>query len=166
MKQIICIIVAVGKNNRVIGNKGKIPWDLPADLAYFKKKTGKSPIIMGRKTHESIGRILPGRKNIVISSQKDYQPISGALLANSLKEALALAGRRKVFIIGGAQVYKEALPFADRIYATIVNSVFDGDAFFPKAVESEWKETSVKISAPDKENPYWFVWKVYERVKL
>jgi dihydrofolate reductase len=164
MKQIVCIIVAVDKN-RAIGNKGKIPWHLPADFAYFKKVTGKRPIIMGRRTHESIGRILPGRKNIVISSQKEYQPLSGGFLAKNLKEALKIAGRGRVFIIGGAQVYEEALPLAERIYATLINAEFEGDTFFPKLSPKEWKETIQKIHQADKENPYWFVWKLYERVK-
>ncbi|MCX6735592.1 MAG: dihydrofolate reductase [Candidatus Parcubacteria bacterium] len=164
MKQIVCIIVAADKN-RVIGNKGKIPWYLPADLAYFKKVTGTRPIIMGRKTHESIGRVLPGRKNIVISSQKDYKPIDSAMLAGDLKEALKIAGSGKVFVIGGAQVYREAIPFVDRIYATLINKVFNGDTFFPKLDRSEWREINREIYYPDKDNPYWFVWKVYERIK-
>lgn len=170
MKQTVCIIVAVDKN-RVIGNKGKIPWHLPADLAYFKKVTGTRPIIMGRKTHESIDRVLPGRKNIVISSQKDYKPIDGAMLAGNLKEALKIAGSGKVFIIGGANVYEQAIPLADRIYCTHINAEFEGDTFFPKLNKEEWEEkTNIRglwkrLYWKDKENPYCFIWKVYERIK-
>ncbi len=170
MKQTVCIIVAVDKN-RVIGNKGKIPWNLPADLAYFKKVTGTRPIIMGRKTHESIGRILPGRKNIVISSQKEYRPIAGAKLAGNLTEALKIAGSGKVFVIGGANVYEQAIPLADRVYATHINAEFEGDTFFPKLSKEEWEE-KINIRGlwkrmywKDAENPYCFIWKIYERKK-
>lgn len=142
-----------------------MPWLLPADLEYFRKKTLGHPVIMGRKTHESIGRILPGRKNIVISSQKGYRPIVGAFLAKNLKEALALAGRTRCYIIGGARVYEEALPLADRIYLTAVDHCFMGDTVFPKIYPKKWRKIRSKMHYADHDNPYQFAWKVYERVK-
>ena len=166
MKRIICVIVACGVNH-VIGNKGKIPWNIPSDLAYFKRITGNRPIIMGRKTHESIGRVLPGRKNIVISSQKDYKPKTGAFLAKNLEEALVLAGKRgRVFIIGGGQLYAEVLPLvADRIYLTSVHATFEGDVFLPKISPEGWRETYQKTYRPNKECVYYVTRTIYERKK-
>jgi dihydrofolate reductase len=137
----ISLIAAMAKN-RVIGCGGKIPWSLPDDLQYFKKVTMGASIIMGRKTHESIGRVLPGRKNIVLSSQDGYKPFAGALLAPTLSEGLILAGDGEVFIIGGERVYSEAFPFASRLYLTEVLGEFFGDTFFPEFSRDEWKEIS------------------------
>jgi len=164
MSQIISIIVAVG-NDGVIGNNGKIPWHLPADFRYFKQVTENRPIIMGRKTHESIGGILLGRKNIVISSQKEYEPLTGAFLASTLENALVLAEDGEVFIIGGAQVYAEALPLAQRFYLTEVEGDFEGDTFFPKIEKDEWKEISKETRRADERSPYPIVWTVFERIK-
>ncbi|MFA5830954.1 MAG: dihydrofolate reductase [Candidatus Paceibacterota bacterium] len=164
MNQTISLIVAVGKGG-VIGNKGKIPWHLPADFAYFKKITFGRPIIMGDKTHDSIGRILPGRKNIVLSLDKEYQPKAGAFAAHSIEEALELAGDGEAFIVGGGQIYKIFFPKADRVYLTLVSGKFEGDAFFPEIKKSEWKEISKKRKRKDKKNSHAMTWKVYERVK-
>lgn len=138
---IISLIVAMDKN-RAIGYKGKIPWNLPDDLQYFKKVTMGAPIIMGRKTHESIGRALPGRKNIIVSSQEKYIPVEGVFLARTLAEALVFAGEGEVFIIGGERVYSETLPFAARLYLTEVFGEFSGDTFFPEFDMNEWREIS------------------------
>lgn len=139
--QTISLIVAMDKN-RVIGCKGGIPWSLPDDLEYFKRVTIGHPIIMGRKTHESIGHVLPGRKNIVISSQETYAPFPGAFLASTLKEAFVLAGDEEVFVIGGEQVYSEAFLFASRLHITEVFGEFSGDVFFHEFCRDDWKEIS------------------------
>ena len=134
----IAVIAAFAKNSRVIGNKSKIPWNIPEDLHRFKKLTTGSAAIFGRKTFESIGKALPGRYCIVLSKNPDYCP-NGAKKAASLKEALTIAesaGFNKIFICGGQSVYEEGIKYADLIYATEVSGNFDGDRFFPEIDDS------------------------------
>lgn len=138
----ISIIVAVAGKKRVIGKKGGMPWNIPEELARFKEITMGHPIIMGRRTHESIGRVLPGRTNIVISRDPDWSA-EGTIVAHSLDEALRLAalaqGHDEVFIIGGGEIYeqalsfrnKQALPLVDRLYLTVIDKEVEGDTFFP-----------------------------------
>jgi dihydrofolate reductase len=128
----ISLIVAMAQN-RVIGRGGSIPWKIPGEQKLFKRITIGHSLIMGRKTHEDIGRPLPGRLNIVVSRRQDYRP-AGCLVADSLEAALDLcpAGETEVFIIGGGQLFREALPMADRIYATVIPAAFPGDTFFPE----------------------------------
>lgn len=127
------LIVAMTEN-RVIGVENRLPWNIPEDLKRFKKITSGHPIIMGRKTYESIGRPLPGRTNIVITRQKDYRA-EGVIACSSLREALDWANRApgsdEIFVIGGGEIFKQALPLTDRIYLTIVEWPFEGDAYFP-----------------------------------
>jgi len=158
----ISLIVATG-NGGVIGNKGEIPWHLPADFAYFKRITLGRPVIMGSKTHDSIPRVLPGRKNIVLAFEPDYRPKEGAVLASGVEEALTLAGEGEVFIIGGGQVYKTFFPLADRVYLTLVSGEFEGDTFFPEIKEDEWKEISRERREADEKNTYAMDFIVYER---
>lgn len=135
----ISMIVAYSRN-RVIGKDNHLPWRLPSDLAHFKRHTLGKPIIMGRKTWESLGRPLPGRLNIVVSraGQGDF---TGATLAHSLEDAVAATGsEQEAFLIGGAQLYAEAMPMADRIIATEIAAHVEGDAFFPMLNEGEWAE--------------------------
>lgn len=139
-------LIAALSENRVIGNGGKIPWHLRDDFRRFKERTLGHAIIMGRKTHESIGRPLPGRTNIVITRDTN-RDIPGCVVAGSLDEALEKAisiESDEIFVIGGGQVYAEALPKTERLYLTLVHAIMDGDAFFPeyagifgKVVESE-----------------------------
>ncbi len=134
----ISVVVAIGKNNRAIGNNNKLLWHIPEDLKRFKSITLGHPVIMGRKTFESIleilGKPLPGRKNIVVTRQKDYDG-RGADVVNSLEEGIALAKKEEkeeIFIGGGQKIYEEAMPLVDRIYLTVVESEKEGDAFFPE----------------------------------
>lgn len=137
----VSIIVAMARN-RVIGAGGKLPWHLPSDLKRFKALTMGHHIIMGRKTFESIGRILPGRTSVVISRNPGYQP-SGALVAGSLSAALTLAGSdSEVFVIGGEEIFREALPVANRIYATEIALGYEGDVYFPVIDRKQWQEVS------------------------
>lgn len=163
---IISIIVAAAKGG-VIGKTNALPWYLPAEMAYFKQKTMGHPIIMGRKTHESIGRSLPGRYNLVITRNKKYIA-EGCEVANSLKQALEKArnspGSDEVFIIGGAEIYKQALPKADRIYLTKVNAEIDGDKFF-NFDEAEWKQTFSEKHQKDEKNKYDYEFTTWQRVK-
>jgi len=127
---IISLIVAVAENG-VIGRENRLPWHLPEDLRHFKRVTMGHPVIMGRKTHESLGRPLPGRRNIVITRQPEYAA-AGCEVVHSLAGALALcSGADEVFVIGGAAVYGEALPQASRIYLTRVRTAASGDTRFP-----------------------------------
>ncbi|PIS15909.1 hypothetical protein COT62_01235 [Candidatus Roizmanbacteria bacterium CG09_land_8_20_14_0_10_41_9] len=128
----IALIAAISKN-RAIGNKNKLLWNIPDDLEYFKKITLNHPIIMGRKTFESIGRPLPKRTNIVITRNKDFK-YKNCIVCLSIEEAIAIAKKKDeiVFVIGGAQIYKESLPYADRLYLTYIYSEpKEADAFFP-----------------------------------
>lgn len=127
----IVAIIAAMAENRVIGRAGAIPWDIPADRRRFRELTLGHPVIMGRRTFESIGRPLPGRTNIILARQPEYQA-AGCLVTPSLAEALAAcAGAEEVFVCGGEKVYQEALPLASRIYLTIVHRNYAGDTFFP-----------------------------------
>ena len=122
----------------VIGRDGDLPWHLPADLKRFKAITMDKPIVMGRKTYESIGRPLPGRHNIVVTRSKDYQP-DGVSAVHSLAQALQVAGDApEIMVIGGAQLYEAALPLAHRLYITVVEKEFTGDTYFPELDWSQW----------------------------
>lgn len=133
-------LIAAVTTNRVIGKDGGMPWHIPADLSYFKQTTKKRPIVMGRRTWESLGRPLPQRRNIVVTSNPDAW-FDGAEAATSLEAALALcAGEPLVFCIGGAILYKEALPKADYLYLTEIQAHIEGDTNFPEVNWAEWVE--------------------------
>src|SRR5690606_5122657 len=135
----LSIIVAVSANN-AIGKNNQLLWHLPADLKHFKNITSGHTIIMGRKTYESIGKPLPHRRNIVITRQPQLQ-LAGVEIVHSLDEALALCqNEAEVFVIGGAEIYRQALPLCQRIYLTRVHKHFDGDAFFPELDYETWQE--------------------------
>ena len=136
----ISLIVAMA-SNRVIGLSNKMPWHLSADLKKFKKITMGSPILMGRKTHESIGKPLPGRTNIIISRNPGYRQ-DGCLVFNDLETAMkkACESAEEVFVIGGSDVYEALLPIAGTIYLTLINKEFQGDAIFPEIDLKDWSE--------------------------
>lgn len=137
----ISLIVAMA-SNRAIGLNNKIPWHLSADLKKFKQITMGSPILMGRKTYESIGKPLPGRRNIIISRNPDYTQ-NGCMVFNSVEKALfACQGYKEIFIIGGDGFYQSMLPFADILYVTQIHKEFNGDTFFPAINKGEWKEVA------------------------
>ena len=150
----IALVVAMAEN-RVIGKNNQLVWRLPADLKFFKNLTTGHPIIMGRKTFESIGKPLPNRTNIVITRQQDFEA-EGCLVAHSLNEALMLAQQldSEIFIIGGAEIYKQAMFLADTIYLTEVHHTFEGDTFFPEIDSVLWEETSRDEHSSDEKNPY------------
>jgi dihydrofolate reductase len=156
-------LVVAYAGNRAIGRDNALPWKLPGDLAHFKRSTLGRPILMGRKTWESLGRPLPGRRNIVISRNADYRA-EGALVVPDLAAAVAACvGEEEVFVIGGAQIYGIALAVADRIIATEVQAAVEGDAFFPYLPSFEWRETSREPQPP--ENGYAYDFVVYERAR-
>jgi dihydrofolate reductase len=151
----ITLVVAAAANG-VIGIDGGMPWHLPADLAHFKRVTLGKPVLMGRRTHESIGRPLPGRLNLVLSRRPGYQA-EGCRAVASLGEALAVAAEARapeLMVIGGAAVYAEAMPAADRILLTGVDAAPEGDTFFPEIDPREWDEVSCKHRPADERNPW------------
>ena len=128
--------------NRVIGRGNKLPWKLSADLKRFRELTSGKPVIMGRKTFESIGNPLPNRSNIIITRDKNYKA-GGCTVVNSAEEALkTVDNSEEVMVIGGEQIFKEFLPMADKMYLTFIDEDFDGDAYFPEYNKNEWKEVS------------------------
>lgn len=140
--------------NRVIGKNNQLPWHLPADLRHFKEITMGKPILMGRKTFESIGKALPGRCNVIITHDENFQA-PGCVIATSIKTAIAsVEYTDEVFVIGGAKLLDQMLPMIHRIYLTIIHHEFDGDTFFPEINKSEWHEVEREDHLPDKENRY------------
>ena len=159
---ILSMIVAHA-HNRVIGKDNDMPWHLPADLAYFKKTTLGKPVIMGRKTYESIGRPLPGRLNIVISRDPSYVA-EGTTSVTSVDEALKAAGEvEEIMVIGGGAIYAHCLPKADRLYITHIDADIDGDTQFPEYDLSEWDKTASNIFVADEKNQYDLDFCVYQR---
>ena len=148
--------------NRVIGANNQMPWHLPADFAYFKKITSGHPVIMGRKTFESIGRPLPGRRNIVVSRRPALY-IDGVEVAGSLHAAFDACQGRDAFVIGGASLYAEALPRAQRIYLTEVDTSPEGDTLFPVLNENDWREVARERREADGKNRYAMEFVVLER---
>ncbi len=145
-------IIAAMDRNRLIGNNNQLPWHLPADLAHFKQVTMGKPIIMGRKTYESIGRPLPGRTNIVLTRSADFQA-DGVVLEHTLEAAINSAGDvEEVMIIGGGTIYEMALPIADRLYLTYVESAFEGDAWFPEFDLAQWQIIDEQAHQADENN--------------
>jgi len=137
---IISLIAAMAEN-RVIGRNGKIPWDLPVDRRRFRSLTMGHPVIMGRKTFKAIGHPLPGRKNIVLTRQTRFRA-EGCVVAHDLRMALdACDGSDEVFICGGGEIYREALPYADRVYLTLVHADVAGEVGFPPLPPGEFRET-------------------------
>lgn len=158
----ISIIVAMDKN-RLIGKNGVLPWYLPNDLAYFRKVTMGHTIVMGRKTYESIGKPLDGRKNIVLTTNRRFKA-NGVEVAYSIKEVLSKVNKdEEVFIIGGGEIYKQFLSFADKLYITKIEHEFKGDTYFPNINYNDWKIVSIKKGVVDELNPYNYYYCVYVR---
>ncbi|MDD5055911.1 MAG: dihydrofolate reductase [Candidatus Peribacteraceae bacterium] len=162
---IISMIVAADENN-CIGAGNKLLWSLPDDMKHFRELTKGHPVIMGRKTHESIGKVLPGRRNIVISHRKDLK-IDGCDIVDSLDRAIELVKddpSGEAFIIGGGEIYRQAMERADRIYLTRVDGEFTGDTFFPEIDEERWREVSREEHPADERHQYSFSFILYTRV--
>ena len=169
---IISLIAGIGKNNE-LGKNNQLLWQLPADMKYFREQTSGHTVIMGRKTFESIGRPLPKRKNIVITRDTNYRA-EGVDVVHSLEEALQIAALEQgrgfeenqdeveIFIIGGADIYTQAMPKAQKLYITRVGANFDADTYFP-AIGSEWRETSKEEHSPDDDHAYPYTFITYQR---
>lgn len=158
----VSVIVAVAENG-VIGDKNTLLWHISEDLRNFKRVTSGHPVIMGRKTFDSLGRPLPNRTNVVITRQN--LEIEGCKVVHSLEEALSLfSPEEEVFVIGGAQIYAEALPLADRFYLTRVHHAYEGDTSFPKWNESEWSLMDSERFERGEKYEYPFTIEIYERI--
>ncbi len=159
----ISIIVAMG-SNRAIGKNNRLLWHLPADLKYFKKTTMGKPVLMGRKTFESVGKPLPGRKNIIISRSENYT-VPGCLTASSLKEAIEKSKPAdEIFIAGGGEIYNQALSLADKLYVTKVHCSASADTFFPRINPGKWKLVRCSFHEADEKNPHDMEFMVYEKI--
>ncbi len=152
-KTIISLIAAMGEG-RVIGVDNALPWRLPADLRHFKELTLGKPMIMGRKTHESIGRPLPGRTNLIVTGNPEFRA-EGCRVVFSVEAALAeVKAAPEVMVIGGVSLYEKLLPRADRLYLTLIHAHFQGDAFFPAYALDQWRVVQRSDHRPDERNPY------------
>lgn len=163
-------MIAAMARNRVIGINNQLPWYLPNDLRFFKAVTMGKPIIMGRKTFQSIGKPLPGRTNIIITRDPDYRA-DGVVVVHSVDQAIEKAtsvaeldGASEVMVIGGAEIYQAVLPRADRLYLTRVEADVDGDAWFPGLVWSQWQQTEREQFAAEGPNPYDYAIEIYQKV--
>ncbi|PLR77237.1 dihydrofolate reductase [Bacillus sp. V3-13] len=150
--------------NRVIGKDNRLPWHLPEDLKFFKRMTMGHPVVMGRKTYESIGRLLPGRENIIITRNRDYE-VPGATLFYSIADFVEYANGQgeEFFVIGGAEIFKEIFTAADRLYLTQIHAEFEGDTYFPDFDLNDWKLVSKEPGLKNEKNPYDYDFLIYHR---
>ncbi|MEW8373984.1 MAG: type 3 dihydrofolate reductase [Candidatus Thiodiazotropha sp.] len=163
MKPLISLIAAVA-NNGVIGVDNSLPWRLPADLKHFKSLTMGKPIVMGRRTWESLPGVLPGRRHIVVSRNRDYRA-EGCELVHSVDEALQLAGDvEEIMIVGGGGLYRQMLPRADRLYLTLVEADVEGDVCFPEIDWRQWREVSRESHAADERNLFAYSFVILNRI--
>ncbi len=163
---ILSLLVAADEQN-VIGKDNQLPWHLPNDLKYFKNQTWGMPILMGRKTFESIGKPLPGRKSIVISRNSNWNQ-EGVTLVHSIEEAIQKTQEldvKEIFVIGGAQIFESAFPLADRIYLTRIHHRFEGDVFFPEIPAANWEMVRNRKCFADDKNAFDHSFQVWERIK-
>lgn len=160
-KPMITLVAAMARN-RVIGRDGAMPWHLPADLKHFKAVTMGHPILMGRRTFESIGRALPGRRNIVVSRGRPQLP-EGVVLAGSLEAALGQAGDDDIMVIGGGEIYRHVLPRAGRMELTLIDADVEGDTHFPQWPEDDWRLSAMQARPADQANPFRLVFCTFDR---
>lgn len=159
------IVVAMG-SDRAIGKDNQLLWHLPKDLKHFKNLTSGHPVVMGRKTYESIGKPLPNRTNIVVSTKNDWFE-EGILIVGSLKEALKFAKKidENFYVIGGGTIYEQTIDLADRLEVTEVKATLDADTYFPSISPSVWKKVAEECHEKDEKNDYDFCFQTFERVE-
>jgi len=165
----VCVVLAMDKN-KLIGKEGGMPWHIPGELAYFKSITMGHPIIMGRKTFDSIGKPLPGRLNVVVTRNKDWQA-EGAVAVTSLEDAMAVSkasvsdkDNPQVMVIGGAALCRDAMPFTDRLYLTFIDHEYEGDTWFDSFDATQWQEVSRRDVDPSETNGIPISYRVLERM--
>lgn len=161
---IISLVAAAAENN-IIGKENALPWRLPADLKFFKNLTMGHTMIMGRKTFQSVGKPLPGRKTIIITRDRSFAA-EGCIVLGSLSEAFEYCkNEEEIFVVGGAEIYHQSLPLSDKIYLTRVHGIFAGDTYFPEIPPNEWKELSREEFRADEKNIYPYSFIQYTRIK-
>jgi dihydrofolate reductase len=164
-------LIAAMANNRIIGKNGRVPWRLPADLKYFKKTTMDHMVIMGRKTFQSLGKPLAGRKNVILThntkfSNKECIVIYSVDDSKAINEAIMLAGSDEAFVIGGEQIYNLFIDYADKLYITHIDADFDGDTYFPRIDLDKWEILSLVPGDVDKDNLYPHQFVVYGNKRM
>lgn len=160
---IVSIIVAMDES-RVIGKDNKLPWHLPRELQYVKRTTMGHPIILGRKNYESIGRPLPGRRNIIVTRNEHFQA-EGCEIAHNIDEVFQMCkSEEEIFIFGGEEIYKLFLPYTNKLYITKIHHTFEGDTFFPEINEHEWIEQFAEEGITDDKNPYRYSYHIFEKM--
>ncbi|MEK7175986.1 MAG: dihydrofolate reductase [Patescibacteria group bacterium] len=159
-------IIAALSENKVIGSDGSIPWKLPDDMVWFKNQTGTTPVVMGRKTYESLPnrfRPLPNRENIVLTSSPDKLENLGITVISDFRRALDRAAKENIWVIGGGEIYRLAIPHASHLYLTRVNIIIAGDTFFPKWSGHDWRLVSSENHARDAKHDHNFTWEIWVR---
>ncbi len=159
-------LIAAMASNRVIGRDNRLPWHLPTDLKRFKRLTMGHTLIMGRKTFESVGRPLPGRSTIVVTRQQGYAPRFApdtVQVVHSIEEALRTSQGDEVFVAGGGDIFQQTLPVADRLYLTIIEEAFPGDAYFPEYDESQWRLVDREDHGPTDDAPFSWSFQTFDR---
>ena len=149
---------------RLIGANNQMPWHLPADMAWFREHTLGKSVLMGRKTFDSIGKPLPKRRNIILSRQRDLA-IEGCEVMHDLNDAVTEFANEELMVMGGAEIYALAMPFAERLYCTHIHTAFEGDAWFPGIDMSQWQRTHEESHLPDEKNKYPYRFEIYERIE-
>jgi len=149
-------------NNRLIGANNQMPWHLPADMAWFRQHTLGKPVLMGRKTFDSLGKPLPNRRNIILSRQTDLQ-VEGCEVVHDIEAALQMFEHEELMVMGGAEIYALALPFAQQLYATNIEHSFEGDAWFPKIDMNQWQLAQHEQHQADEKNKYPYRFEIYKR---
>lgn len=161
----LSFVVAMGKR-RVIGYQNRLPWHLPADLRRFKQLTLNKPVLMGRHTYLSIGKALPHRSNLVVSRRTDFQPKDCRVFSSIEQALVSIADADEVMVIGGAKLYEQLLPQADRLFLTLIQHEFPGDAFFPDWQRYQWREVERIECAADSNNPYPYIFLTLQRLRM
>lgn len=162
---VISQIVAASSNN-VIGVNNRLPWHMPDDMNYFKNKTWGHYIVTGRRNYEAEGKALPARINLVLTRNQEYK-LNDAIVVHHIEDAIETAkngGENELFVVGGEEIYKLAMPYTDRIYLTRIHADFEGDTFYPQPDFNRWKEVSREDHKKDSENPYDYSFLVFERM--
>ena len=158
-------LIAAMADNGVIGIENRLPWSLSGDMKWFRENTLGKPVVMGRKTFDSIGKALPGRTNVVVTRRSDFEA-GHCLVVNDIETALSAVGdAEEVMVIGGASCYEQTLPLADRLYLTLVHAQVEGDTWFPEVDFTQWREKERKDYSADDKNQYDYSVVVYERLR-
>lgn len=157
-------IIAAVSRNKVIGNKGKLPWSLPRDMNFFTETTASKPVVMGRKTFESIGRPLKNRTNIILTRNENYKK-EGCIVLHKIEDVIEKYKDEDLMVIGGQEIYRLFLPYSDKLYITYIDKDFKGDTFFPKFDNKEWVKQSEEKGIKNSENPYDYYFQVFIRKK-